>query len=138
MERQKVIARFADGRILRGYLEKFVATDETVSIDDDSSGRQSIRLSDLKAIFYVKTFEGDKAYSDRKSFAYATAKGKKVFVRFFDGESMMGHIEGDVPWEKGFFLEQKKGGFFLIPVDNQSNNIKVFVVASAVQDVTCF
>ncbi|MEW6054842.1 MAG: hypothetical protein AB1552_13850 [Nitrospirota bacterium] len=138
MERQKVIVRFADGRILRGYLEKFVATDETVSIDDDSSGRQSISLSDLKAIFYVKTFEGDKAYSDRKSFVHATARGKKVFVRFFDGESMMGHIEGDVPWEKGFFLEQKKGGFFLIPVDNQSNNIKVFVVASAVQDVTCF
>jgi len=47
------------------------------------------------------------------------------------------YIEGGVPWEKGFFLEPQKGpGFFLIPVDHNSNNIKVFVVASSVWDVT--
>jgi hypothetical protein len=97
-----------------------------------------VKISDLKAIFFVRTFEGDKTYSDKKSFIRATAKGKKVFVRFYDGESMMGHIEGQVPWEKGFFLEAKKGGFFLIPVDEQSNNIRVFVVANSVQDVTVF
>jgi hypothetical protein len=51
---------------------------------------------------------------------------------------MIGYIEGKLPWEKGFFLEQKKGGFFLVPVDNRSNNTKVFVVAGSVQDVTCF
>jgi hypothetical protein len=42
-----------------------------------------------------------------------------------------------VPWEKGFFLEPAKGkGFFLIPVDDESNNAKVFVIAQSVWEVT--
>lgn len=138
MERQKIILRFVDGRIIRGYIGKFSPSDESVSIEDELSNNQIVKISDLKAIFFVKSFEGDKKYSDRKAFTQPTVSGKRVFVRFFDGESMMGYIEGKLPWEKGFFLEQKKGGFFLVPVDNRSNNTKVFVVAGSVQDVTCF
>jgi len=44
-----------------------------------------------------------------------------------------------VPWERGFFLSKKDSdlkGFFLLPVDEDTNNIKVFVVASSVDDVT--
>jgi hypothetical protein len=62
-----------------------------------------------------------------------------VFVKFRDGESLLGFLEGDFPWEKGFFLSrQDKGlkGFFLLPVDEDANNIKVFVVSSSVVDVT--
>lgn len=138
MKRQKVILRFVDGKIIRGYIDNFSPSDEVVSIVDESSKSQTVNINELKAIFFVKTFEGDKSYSERKAFTQTTIPGKRVFVRFKDGESMVGYIEGNVPWEKGFFLEQKKGGFFLIPVDNKSNNIKVFVVASSVQDVTCF
>jgi hypothetical protein len=138
MDRQKVVLRFVDGKILKGYIEHFSPSDDNISVVDDSSKNHLVRVNDLKAIFFVRTFEGDRTYSDKKSFTRAAPAGKKVFVRFYDGESMMGHIEGQVPWEKGFFLEAKKGGFFLIPVDKQSNNIKVFVVANSVQDVTCF
>jgi len=49
---------------------------------------------------------------------------------------MTGCLDGDTPWEKGFFLESQKGnGFFLIPADDESNNIRIFVIASAVNDV---
>ena len=136
MERQRVILRFVDGRLLRGYIEDFSSSDEFVFMEGESA-TQKIRLDELKAIFFVRTFEGDRSYTEKKSFAKPVALGKRVFVKFKDGESMMGYIEGGIPWEKGFFLEPNKGsGFFLIPVDDESNNIKVFVVASSVWDVT--
>ncbi len=129
--------RCLDGRLIRGYIGNFSASDESVLIENDSSEKQRIGLPELKAIFFVRTFEGNRGHSEKKNFSDPVALGKRVFVKFKDGESMTGYIEGGVPWEKGFFLEPKKGlGFFLIPVDSESNNSKVFVVASSVWDVT--
>ncbi len=137
MNRQRVILRCLDGRLIRGYVNDFSASDEFVDLEDESSQLHQFRVDELKAIFFVRTFEGKPEYSERKSFRDPVSLGKRVFVKFKDGESMTGYIEGGVPWEKGFFLEPKKGpGFFLIPVDHDSNNIKVFVVASSVWDVT--
>ena len=137
MDRQRVILRCLDGRLIRGSIGDFSAADEVVDLEDESSQVQKFRVNELKAIFFVRTFEGKPEYSERKSFRDPVSLGKRVFVKFKDGESMTGYIEGGVPWEKGFFLESSKGpGFFLIPVDSESNNIKVFVVASSVWDVT--
>ena len=109
MERQKVVLRFIDGRIVRGYLGDFSVFDSSVSIEDDSSVKQTIPVHELKAVFFVRSFEGDKSRNERKSFIGPVPQGKRVFVRFKDGESMMGYIEGDMPWQKGFFLEPKRG-----------------------------
>ncbi len=137
MNRERVILRFLDGRLLRGYIDDFSATDEFVSFENGLSETQRIGVHELKAIFFVRTFEGKRSYSEKKSFREPVSLGKRVFVKFKDSECMTGYLEGGVPWEKGFFLEPKKGpGFFLVPVDNESNNTKVFVVASSVWDVT--
>lgn len=138
MSKQKVIIRFLDGKIIRGYIDKFSQQNSHISIVDEKSNKQSIQFNQLKAVFYVKSFEGNKHYAEKKTFRETNQKGKKVLVRFKDGESLTGHLEGDVPWERGFFLESKKGGFFLIPSDYKSNNSKVFVVSEAVTNVTCF
>ncbi len=136
MKRQKVILRCLDGRLIKGHIDDFSASDEVVSIESESLENQKIRVGELKAIFFVRTFKGNRSYSERKSFKDLVSVGKRVFVKFKDGESMTGYIEGGVPWEKGFFLEPKKGpGFFLVPVDRESNNIKVYVVATSVRDV---
>ena len=137
MGRQKVILRCLDGRVIRGHTDDFSASDERVVVEHESSARQEIGVEELKAIFFVRTFEGNRSYAEKKSFLEQVSLGKRVFVKFKDGECMTGYIEGGVPWKRGFFLEPKKGpGFFLLPVDNESNNIKVFVVASSVWDVT--
>lgn len=129
--------RCLDGRVIRGHIDDFSASDERVTVEDESSARREIGVGELKAIFFVRTFEGNKSYAEKKSFLDQVSLGKRVFVKFKDGECMNGYIEGGVPWKRGFFLEPKKGpGFFLLPVDNESNNIKVFVVASSVWDVT--
>jgi len=138
MDNQKVILRFLDGRIIKGYIGEISLLSNHVSVADESLNEQDIQLNELKAIFYVKSFEGNKHCSEKKFFTKTSQKGSKILVRFKDGERLTGYLEGDVPWQRGFFLESRKGGFFIIPSDDQTNNIKVFVVSTSVTNVTCF
>jgi hypothetical protein len=134
---QKVILRFLDGTLRKGYIKDFIVADDFAFIEDESSDTQKVRLKELKAVFYVQKFEGDKNHREKKSFSGARPSGRRVFLRFKDGEALTGCLEGDTPWKTGFFLESmKENGFFLIPVDEESNNIKIFVVTSAIRDVT--
>lgn len=137
MEKEKVVIRYIDGRIVKGYILKFSPSEREILIEDIASESKLINMSELKAVFFVKTFEGDRGHVETKSFLGSIPRGKRVFVRFKDGEAMTGYTEGEIPWQKGFFLESSKSpGFFLIPVDSHSNNVKVFVIADAVRDVT--
>ncbi|HXX80332.1 MAG TPA: hypothetical protein VEI46_02200 [Thermodesulfovibrionales bacterium] len=137
MDRQKVVLRFVDGRLIKGHLGEFSPKADGVLIEEESGATQRFGVDQLKAIFFVRSFEGDKTRCEKKSFEKENPPGKRVFVKFKDGESMVGYVEGEVPWEKGFFLEPAKGkGFFLIPVDDTSNNMKVFVIAESVWEVT--
>jgi len=138
MNNQQVVLRFLDGRIIKGYIGDFSPANNHISVVDEKLNEQDVQLNELKAVFYVKSFEGNKDYSEKKSFTKTSQKGKKILIRFKDGERLIGYLEGDVPWQRGFFLESKKGGFFIIPSDDQTNNIKVFVVSTSVTNVTCF
>ena len=138
MKKQKVVLNFLDGRIIKGYINDFSPEDEFVLIENRLSDKQKFKINELKAIFFVKTFKGNKDYSEKKSFTLASPAGKRILVRFKDSETLIGYVEGNVPWQRGFHLESKKGGFFLIPTDDKGNNTKVFVVSTSVSDVTCF
>lgn len=137
---EKVVCRFADGRVLKGYLQDFNPEMPEMTIRDGADGGAlAVRVDDLKAVFFVRTFEGDNSYREKKTYGTNRPKGNRVFIKFKDGESLIGFLEGEVPWKRGFFLSNKempRQGFFLLPVDGGANNVKVFVVASAVNDVT--
>jgi len=86
---------------------------------------KEIRVSDLKAIFFVKSFAGNPNYKERKRFVEGdVAQGRKAEVVFLDGEILQGSVLGYNP---------KDSGFFLFPSDPKSNNRKVFVLQSAVK-----
>jgi len=137
---EKVVCRFIDGRILKGYLQDFNPEMPEMTIRDGADGDGlDVRMDDLKAVFFVRTFEGDNSYREKKTYGTTRAKGNRVFIKFRDGESLIGFLEGEIPWKKGFFLSRKemsRQGFFLLPVDEGANNVKVFVVAAAVNAVT--
>lgn len=133
---QKVILRFIDGKMLKGFIKDLKLSDSHLFIEDESSNQHKVRLKELKAIFFVRRFEGDRSYHEKKTFTVAPPNAKRVFVKFKDGESMMGYIEGDVPWQQGFFNESmKEKGFYLNSADEGSNNIRTLVITSAVRDV---
>ncbi len=139
-EDEKVVLRCTDGTLVKGYLKDFSPDgDEAVISDARTSETRKMKTSGMKAIFFVRSFEGDRGYREKKVYGTTGTKGNRVFIKFKDGESLVGFLEGDVPWEKGFFLsrqEDDRKGFFLLPVDRDVNNIRVFVVASSVADVT--
>lgn len=136
-ERNKVILRFMDGGVIRGYVRAINPERDTISIRT-KEGEKRIHLSELKAIYFVKTFKGDRAYQEKKIYGLTRPKGKRVLVKFKDGEFLAGFLEGPIPWKKGFHLtspDPSQKGFFILPTDERSNNIKIFVINSSIQEV---
>jgi hypothetical protein len=87
-----------------------------------------IRVAELKALFFVREFQGRPDYSDRKEFdPVRPPVGRKVRVIFKDGELIMGATPGYQPGHLGFFV---------VPADPKSNIERCFVVSSATRDVT--
>ncbi len=138
----KVVVRFVDGKILKGYLDNFSEEADQVSLrEDDEGGSHVIPVESLKAIFFVRSFEGKREYNEKKMYGIGGKRGDRAFVKFKDGETMVGFLMGDVPWDrqKGYYLSKTKTGqkgFYLLPVDLDSNNIKVFVILSSIDDVS--
>jgi small nuclear ribonucleoprotein (snRNP)-like protein len=137
---EKVVLRFNSGATLKGKLLDFSLKSESLFFKKISEKDKTvIDIKELKAIFFVKSFKGKLNYRERKTYTARNTHNKKVFVKFKDGESLTGYLEGSVPWEKGFFLSSEKmklKGFFILPTDKDSNNIKIFIVNSSVRDVT--
>ena len=121
---EKVVAHYADGRVLKGHTFNFSPRRPTFTLTprgDGAVGPIEIRLEDLKAAFFVKDFDGDCEHSEWKQFV-AERLGVKVALRFVDGEVMVG---AKLPLGAD-------SGFFLFPADPGSNNEKIFVVNAAV------
>jgi hypothetical protein len=135
-ESQKVILRFVDGKMMKGFISDLKIYEEYLYLEDESNHQHKVRLKELKAIFFVKKFEGVRQHQEKKTFTDTRPGSKRVFVKFKDGESIMGNMEGEFPWEKGFFLESmKEKAFTIIPVDENSNNTRILVITTSVQDV---
>jgi hypothetical protein len=132
-ERNRVVVHFKDGRVLKGYTHNFTPLKETIHLtseqDKDTEDIYEISTADLKAIFFVKTFEGDKDYVEKKRFDEVDnpdLRGMKVKAEFSDGEIIRGT-------SLGYSRERK--GFFIVPVDPQCNNERIYVLADALEDI---
>jgi hypothetical protein len=136
----KVVLHFNGGSILKGRLLNFSPLKNRLSLKETSSkDKVGVDLQQLKAIFFVKSFKGDYKYKEQKAYTARKIYNKKIFVKFNDAESVVGYLDGLVPWDKGFFLSDKKmrtKGFSLFPADRGSNNSRIFVINSAVKAVT--
>jgi len=130
-EQVKVIARYADGRIVKGVTRDFLQNRPIFHLfSSESSDAIEVEVKDLKAVFFVRDFAGIPEYNERKEFFEDDAPaGRRVAVTFADGEVLIGSTVG---------YDRKRQGFFFTPVDPQSNNVKVFAVNASVKDVTFF
>ena len=132
MEKVKVVARFSDGKLIKGFTHDFFPNKKLFHLTpvDNSSGEPiEVSIADLKAIFIVGDFIGHPLYKERKKYIDdEKPSGKKVEVTFVDGEVLVGSTLGYDP---------KRQGFFIFPADPQSNNIRVYVVSSFVEKVRC-
>lgn len=117
-----VVVHFSDGSVLKGITNNFFPNKDKFHLTDKDTGEVlEILLSGLKAVFFVKGFDGDPAYRERSD-VERTGLGKKIQVDFNDGEVLVGYSQGYTP---------NRPGFFVFPADPQSNNDRVFVVTAA-------
>jgi hypothetical protein len=128
MKPVKIVVRFRDERIKKGYTQDFFPNKPVFHLVRNQGGGsdepEEIRVSDLKAVFFVHTFAGNPDYKERKRFSEGDSPGgRKVEVAFTDGEVLQGSILGYNP---------KEAGFFLFPADPRSNNMRAFVVNASV------
>jgi Family of unknown function (DUF6982) len=125
----KIVVRYTDGRLLKGYTCDFLATKRYFHLapapDAPKAARITVPVGHLKAIFFVRDFTGESRYVERKTFDHHTA-GRRVAITFLDDEQLVGATLNYRP---------DGDGFFVIPADPKSNNLRVFVVARAVRHV---
>ena len=120
--RNKAVVAFLDGRRLKGYIYNFSAQKDSFRLffEQDTLQREStdVQMKDLKAIFFAKDFAGNSQYTESQ--ILTTQNGcRKAEVTFRDGEKLVGTTDAYNP---------QKIGFFLVPADPRSNNLRVFVI----------
>jgi hypothetical protein len=125
METNKVVARFKDGTILKGKTNDFFPNKTSFHIETLNGETETIDVEQLKALFLVKDFEGNKEYSEEFNDEVSGA-GRKIRVTFSDGEIITGYTLGYSP---------NRQGFYMTPADIKSNNVRIFVVKSASQKI---
>jgi hypothetical protein len=95
---------------------------ETVTLRSLETGLvQQLSTADIKAIFLVKTFEGNHRRSPIHFHTQTPAsKGLWVRITFHDGELMEGIVNNTA-------AHVMQAGFTLIPTDPESNNKLIYV-----------
>lgn len=129
MEVNKIVARYRDGRIRKGYTENFFPNKPKFHLRPLGAAgpgeAEEVNLNELKAVFFVRDFSGNRVYKERKTLLEGEKpQGRVIEVTFFDGEMLVGTTMGYDP---------RRPGYFIFPIDPKANNLKIFVVSAAVR-----
>jgi hypothetical protein len=124
-----VVARFVDGRVLKGTTHDFSPTKPVFHLHgvcDATARGLAVPIGSLKALFFVKSYDGNAKHVENLDVAKALGQGRRIIVTFADDEVVAGFTTG---------YARDKQGFFVVPADPRSNNARVFVVTASVKQV---
>ncbi len=132
MIQNKIVVRYQDGRVSKGFTSNFMPNKDSfhlLPLDAPPGFKPlDIFIKELKAIFFVKDFVGNRDHKEKKSFDTSQpVMGKKIQVVFKDGETLIGTTQG---------YQTGRPGFFVFPADKQSNIDRFFVVTAAARSVS--
>lgn len=116
-----VVARFADGRVIKGSSLDVDPKRPTFHVRTPEGEMVLVTMADLKALFFVRSLSGDSARADAHEIAPTDARmrgARLVEVKFKDGEKITA-LALRYPPNQAFF--------FLTPVDTSGNNIRILV-----------
>ena len=125
MPTNKIVVHDKGGNILKGTTADFLPKKSLFHLAVGGMQGEEVEkivMDNLKAIFFVKDFVGDKNYEETKEFSECLTTGKRIRAMFKDGEIVFGYTHA---------LNLNQAGFFLVPTDPQSNNERIFIVFSA-------
>jgi len=128
MEPVKVIARFMNGNLVKGFTNDFFPNKPSFHLGMNPSDKGlEVAVQELKALFFVKDFEGNPDHQKKRTFEEGKAyQGRKMAVTFKDGEVIVGTV---------LSYDKNRPGFFLVPSDEEGNNLRVFIPVPATTEV---
>ena len=123
-----VVVHMKDGTVHKGVTHDFDRDGEAFYLLPGEGGGVPLRVSveEMKALFYVRDYVGNRDFVARQQFHMAQKSGQKVILTFQDEESMWGTIPE---------YSEESRGFFFFPVDEEDNNLRVFVVRSSLKEM---
>ncbi len=122
---RKVVLRDRDGNTTFGFSYQTEFSDEVKIITREGKD-QTLPLSELKAVFFVRDFKGDPQYEPVQFLSKAPPSERLwVRVQFPDGEVLEGRVRNSLD-----LISQP--GFYLWPSDHETNNVSVFIPKSAI------
>jgi hypothetical protein len=130
MKPTKIVVHYLDGEVIKGFTQDFFPNKplfHLYPIAEPTGEAIEVSMKDLKALFFVRDFNGNSQYAERKNYDEGeNTHGRKLGVIFTDDELLVGSTLGYDP---------SRQGFFLFPADPESNNIKVFSINSSVKNI---
>lgn len=127
-----VVARFRDGRTIKGVTHDFGPQKKFFHVTPmgvKSGKAVEVLFAELKAVFFVKSLEGRKDHPPGKTGieeSLKTGPVTKVKITFLDGETLVGTTHGYTP---------DREGFFIIPLEEDSNNLRIFIISDSVKQI---
>ena len=121
-----VVAHYLDGRLLKGTSLDVDPVKPTCHVRPLNGPAEDVKLADLKALFFVRSLEGDPAHEDAlvPDPSDPRLRGSNLIaLRFQDGESMVG-LTNRFPPTRPYF--------FIVPLDPKTNNIRILINRTAV------
>ncbi len=125
----KIVVHMKDGEIHKGVTHDFnpVLAEFHLLPAEGGGVPLRIRCDDMKAMFYVKDYIGNRDFVARKQFDDAKQQARRAVLTFEDGEEMWGTL--------GEGADEDSQGFYFFPVDPEDNNVRVFVIRSSLKEM---
>jgi hypothetical protein len=125
--RSKLVIHYVDGRVLRGWSPDLFPNKPAFHVTDwDTNETTLVQLSELKGVFYVKDFASGPDRQHRRYDLERAGLGRRVRVRFSDGEVIEGYTNG---------YSGERLAFFVFPPDPEDNTERMLVVTKATTEV---
>ena len=129
-ELNKIVVHYKDGKLLKGTTQDFFPNRPLFHVQPVEGGEAvEVRCKLLKAAFFVKDFAGNAKRQEAFGFLTGpkeTKQGRKIAVRFKDGELLCGY---------SLTYSADRDGFFMFPADASSNNLRIYVMVGATVEV---
>jgi hypothetical protein len=126
---QKIVVNLKGGAVHKGVTHDFSPKQEAFHVLPAEGGGVPIRvrMADMKALFWVKDYLGNREFVARRDFDPGRAEtGRRAILTFADGETIWGVVTEDDP---------SVPGFFFVPSEERDNNMKIFVVRQSLKEL---
>ncbi|UCG77284.1 MAG: hypothetical protein JSV21_06730 [Nitrospirota bacterium] len=122
----KVVLHYLDHTLIKGITSNFSPVKSFLHVQDhETQAISKVYLSDLKAVYFVKTYEGNPKHEEVPD-STRDELGRKVKLVFKDGEILYGYTQS---------FTRDLQFFNVFPADPQSNNERIFVNRKATETI---